>query len=164
MNRNSKNDGNCKTGGNNCPNKVYAKSGAENEEIRDFGGHPYAVNISQATRLNNAFRRALWTGGLLQLTLMSIPAGGEIGLENHAHTDQFLRIEQGSGRIKMGSRKDAMSYEKVVGPGSGIFVPAGTWHNLTNVGRGPLKLYSIYAPPQHPKGTLEQTKNSSNHH
>lgn len=140
------------------PNRANKESMPQKEKPKDFGGYPFVVNIEEATRRNTAFRRALWTGSLLQLTLMSIPAGGEIGIENHPHTDQFLRIEQGRGRVVTGSRRDALGSEKFVGPGSAIFIPAGTWHNLINIGRGPLKLYSIYAPPNHPKGTLEQTK------
>lgn len=129
-----------------------------NSRTDDYGGQPYVVNITQATRQNNAFRRALWTGTHLQATLMSIPAGGEIGLENHPHTDQFIRIEQGQGLVKMGTRKDNLDFNRNVCDDFAIFIPAGTWHNVINTGRIPLKLYSIYAPPQHPKGTLQQTK------
>lgn len=124
----------------------------------DQGGEPYVVNIDRATKLNNNYRTALWTGKHLQLTLMSIRVGGEIGLEVHYNTDQFLRIEQGFGLVKMGKEKNSLTYQKRVGPGFAIFVPAGTWHNLINTGNVPIKLYSIYAPPNHPKGTVQKTK------
>ncbi|MGN1328259.1 MAG: cupin domain-containing protein [Eubacterium sp.] len=128
------------------------------ENIIDYGPEPFAVNISQSTRRNSNFRRALWTGEHLQLTLMSIPVGSEIGLENHPDTDQFLRVEAGFGVLKMGKCKEEMDFVKRVGVGDGIFVPAGTWHNIINTGRCPLKICSIYAPPHHPHGTVQRTK------
>ena len=124
----------------------------------DFGPEPFALNLEQATLRNRNFRTALWTGCYLQLTLMSIPAGGEIGLELHPDTDQFLRIESGSGVVRMGACKDRPDFQKCVGAGDAIFIPAGTWHNLINTGRCPLKLYSVYAPPHHPHGTVHKTK------
>ncbi|HBD86020.1 MAG TPA: cupin domain-containing protein, partial [Clostridiales bacterium] len=74
--------------------------------LTDYGPEPFAINIEQATKQNNAFRTALWTGNHLQLTLMSISPGEDIGLENHPDNDQFLRIEQGRGLVKMGESKD----------------------------------------------------------
>lgn len=124
----------------------------------DFGPKPFVVNIEEATRRNNNFRRTLWTGEHLQLTLMSIRPGEDIGLEVHPKTDQFLRVEQGSGVAKMGSSKDNLDFQRRVFPGFAIFVPAGEWHNLVNTGNVPLKVYSIYAPPQHPFGTVHRTK------
>ena len=124
----------------------------------DFGPEPFVVNIEQATLRNRNFRTALWTGCYLQLTLMSIPAGSEIGLELHPDTDQFLRIESGSGVVRMGACKDRPDFQKYVGAGDAVFIPAGTWHNLINTGRCPLKLYSVYAPPHHPHGTVHKTK------
>ncbi len=126
--------------------------------ITDYGPEPFVVDISRATKQNNNFRTALWTGSHLQLTLMSVPVGGEIGPEVHPNLDQFLRVEEGMGLAAMGSSKDKLNYQKRVYSGSAIFVPAGTWHNLINTGRRPLKVYSIYAPPQHPYGTVHKTK------
>lgn len=126
--------------------------------LKDYGPDPFVVNIQAATKQNNNYRTALWTGTHLQLTLMSIRPGGDIGLEIHPDTDQFLRIEQGCGIAKMGSRKDDVSFQKQVGPGDAIFVPAKTWHNVMNTGNVPLKIYSIYAPPHHPWGTIQRTK------
>jgi mannose-6-phosphate isomerase-like protein (cupin superfamily) len=130
-------------------------TGAEPE---DHGPNPYAVNIQAAARRNRYYRATLWTGDYLQVTLMSIPVNGDIGLEVHPDTDQFLRIEQGNGIAKMGRGKDRLDFQKRVFPGYAIFVPAGTWHNVVNAGNVPLKLYSIYAPPHHPHGTVHKTK------
>ncbi len=124
----------------------------------DHGPEPYVTNIEQATIKNNDFRRALWTGDHLQLTLMSINPGESIGLEMHPDTDQFLRIESGFGVVRMGQDSENLNLEERVGNGDAIFVPAGTWHNLINTSRMPIKLYSIYAPPKHPHGTVQPTK------
>ncbi|KMK75205.1 cupin domain-containing protein [Alkalihalobacillus pseudalcaliphilus] len=124
----------------------------------DFGPNPYVININQATKQNNTYRTSIWTGQHLQATLMSIPVGDDIGLELHPDTEQFLRIEQGQGVVQMGDRADQLTYAQHIGEGFAIFVPAGKWHNVTNTGQIPLKLYSIYAPPHHPSGTVQQTK------
>lgn len=124
----------------------------------DHGPEPFVLDIAQATQQNKTFRTALWTGSYLQLTLMCIPAGGEIGLENHPHLDQFIRIEQGSGLVKMGKRKDNLDFQRNVCDDYAFIIPADTWHNLINTGKNPLKLYSLYAPPQHPRGTVHLTQ------
>jgi mannose-6-phosphate isomerase-like protein (cupin superfamily) len=129
-----------------------------NVEIKDYGKEPFVVNINDATKQNNTFRTALWTGNHLQVTLMSIDVGDDIGLEVHPHVDQFLRIEDGNGIVQMGDSKDNLSFQERVSDDFAIMVPAGKWHNLTNTGNKPLKLYSIYAPPQHPFGTVYKTK------
>uniref|UniRef100_UPI002ED4C3BD cupin domain-containing protein n=1 Tax=Caproiciproducens faecalis TaxID=2820301 RepID=UPI002ED4C3BD len=142
-------------------NRRYPCVGSTNSDataLIDYGPEPFVINIDQATLQNNYFRRALWTGTHLQLTLMSINVGGEIGLEIHPNVDQFLRIEQGQGLVKMGNRRDDLDFQKRVSEGYAIIIPAGTWHNLINTGRVPIKLYSIYAPPQHPKGTIHRTR------
>ena len=126
--------------------------------LKDYGPEPFVINIDQATKQNNTFRTALWSGSHLQLTLMSINIGEDIGLENHPNLDQFIRIEQGQGLVKMGQSKDNLDFQRRVGDGYAIIIPTGTWHNLINIGNIPLKLYSIYAPPQHPKGTVHMTK------
>jgi len=89
---------------------------------------------------------------------MSIKPGEDIGLENHPDLDQFIRIEEGEGIVKMGDRKDNLSLQKRVNGEYAFIIPAGTWHNLINTSNVPLKLYSIYAPPQHPPGTVHVTK------
>jgi len=124
----------------------------------DHGPEPYVVNITEATLQNSNFRLALWTGQHLQLTLMSIEVGDNIGLEIHNDLDQFLRIEQGQGFVAMGDSPDNLDFQKKVYDDWAIIIPAGKWHNLYNVGRVPLKLYSIYAPPAHPHGTVHRRK------
>lgn len=129
-----------------------------NYRLRDFGSKPFVINIEEATKQNRNFRTALWTGKHLQLTLMSINVGEDIGLEIHPNLDQFLRIEEGQGLVQMGKRRDRLDFQQRVYDNYVILVPAGTWHNLINTGRTPIKLYSIYAPPQHPFGTVHETK------
>lgn len=124
----------------------------------DMGPQPYVLNIVAAAKQNCNYRTAIWTGTYLQATLMCIPVGGDIGTEVHPDTDQFLRIEQGCGIVKMGNGKDKVGLQQNISPGCAIFVPAGTWHNLINTGDVPLKLYTIYAPPHHPHGTIHRTK------
>lgn len=124
----------------------------------DFGPEPFIVDINKATMQNNTFRTALWTGEHLQLTLMSLEPGEDIGLEVHPNTDQFLRIESGRGVTMMGNTRDNLYLRQPVFDDTAIIVPAGTWHNIINTGTKPLKLYSIYAPPNHPYGTVHQTK------
>ncbi|HHU19242.1 MAG TPA: cupin domain-containing protein [Bacilli bacterium] len=125
---------------------------------KDQGRKPSVINISQATKQNKTFRTAIWTGKYLQVTLMSIKVGDEIGLEIHSNHDQFLRIEAGNGLVLMGDNKEQLTFQRRVASGSAIMVPAGTWHNIKNTGNQPLKLYSIYAPPEHAFGTVHQTK------
>ncbi len=126
--------------------------------IRDHGPRPYVVNIAQAARQNRNFRTALWTGEHFQVTLMSIPVGEDIGLEVHPTTDQFIRIEEGQGLVQMGPGRDRLEFEQMAYPGSAVMIPAGMWHNVTNTGNRPLKVYVIYAPPEHPRGTVHRTK------
>lgn len=135
----------------------YPKAGVPARLI-DYGPNPFVVDIQEAAKQNNNYRTALWTGSYLQLTLMSINAGEDIGLEMHPDVDQFICIEEGQGHVKMGDRKDMLDFQANVGYGYAIFIPAGKWHNLINTGNIPIKLYSIYAPPQHPHGTVQATK------
>lgn len=127
-------------------------------KLKDYGAEPFVVNIEDVTKQNNNFRTALWTGKHLQLTLMSINVGEDIGLEIHPNLDQFIRIEEGQGIVMMGDRKDNLDFQRKVYDDYAFIIPAGTWHNLINTGNKPIKLYSIYAPPQHPYGTIHETK------
>ncbi|WP_258433964.1 cupin domain-containing protein [Heyndrickxia coagulans] len=126
--------------------------------LKDFGPQPFVINIEQAAKKNNNFRIALWTGNHLEVTLMNIGVGEDIGLEIHPTLDQFLRIEDGQGLVQMGKNKGIYDFQANVYDDYVIVIPAGTWHNLTNTGNKPIKLYSIYAPPQHPYGTVHETK------
>lgn len=127
-------------------------------ELKDYGAESFVVNIEEATKQNDTFRTALWTGKNLQVTLMSIAAGDDIGLEVHEHGDQFLRIEEGEGLVQMGDSEDNLSFEEKAEDDYAILIPAGKWHNVTNTGDKPLKIYSIYAPPEHPHSTVHETK------
>lgn len=131
--------------------------------IKDYGPEPFVMNINEVTKQNNNFRTALWTGNHLQVTLMSINVGESIGLEMHPDVDQFIRIEQGYGLVQMGNNKNNLNFERKVYDDFAIIIPAGKWHNLTNIGNVPIKLYSIYAPPNHPKGTIHRTKADAEH-
>ena len=131
--------------------------------IKDYGAEPFVINIEEATRRNNNFRTALWTGQHLQITLMYIKVGESIGLESHPNLDQFIRIEQGVGLVQMGDNRNNLNFERTVYDNYAIVIPAGKWHNLTNIGNVPIKLYSIYAPPNHPKGTVNRTKEDAEH-
>ncbi|MFD1414972.1 cupin domain-containing protein [Oceanobacillus jeddahense] len=126
--------------------------------VTDHGGNPFVIDIENAAEANTNYRTALWTGDHLQVTLMSIPVGEDIGLEVHPDTDQFIRIEEGNGTVQMGNRQDNLTIRQQVEEDSAIMVPAGTWHNITNTGDEDLKLYTVYAPPHHPFGTVEATK------
>lgn len=130
----------------------------QSTKLKDYGPEPFVFNIEEATKQNNTFRTALWTGDNLQLTLMSINVGEDIGLEVHPNLDQFIRIEEGQGLVKMGDRKDKLDYQEKVYDDFAIMIPAGKWHNVINTGNKPLKLYAIYAPPEHPRGTVHETK------
>jgi mannose-6-phosphate isomerase-like protein (cupin superfamily) len=152
---------------------VLAWAGCEADESReiapvgnDTGRTPWVVNIEDITVENSQFRVARWTGKHLQMTLMSIKPGEEIGLELHGDIDQFIRIEQGQGRVLMGQSKEALTFDQTVEDDWAILIPAGYWHNVINTGDSDLRLYSIYAPPEHPPGTVHATpaESEADHH
>lgn len=127
-------------------------------DLRDYGKDPFVMNIDEATLQNENFRTALWTGTNLQVTLMSIPVGGDIGGEVHTKEDQFLRLEQGKGRVIMGESEDKITFEKEVEADDIILIPMGVFHNVINIGEEPMKVYSIYGPAHHPHGTVHATQ------
>lgn len=131
---------------------------SENIVVKDYGPNPFVININEATKQNSTFRTALWTGSQFQITLMSLNPGEDIGIEMHPDVDQFLRLEQGYGIVQMGKSQDNLHFVREVADDTAIVIPAGTWHNVTNTGNLPLRLYSIYAPPNHPFGTVHETK------
>ena len=112
----------------------------------------YCDNIEQRTVENGDFRRVLYTGGHLQLVLMTLQPGEEIGAEVHPDRDQFFRFEEGSGAVYIDG------VENKVEEDFAVIVPAGARHNVRNTGDGPLKLYTIYGPPEHVDGLVEATK------
>lgn len=128
------------------------------KDLKDYGKFPFVFNIDKFSLINPNFRTALWTGDNFQLTLMTIQPGDDIGLEVHSDVDQFIRIEMGTGLTQLGDSKDNLEYEMTINPHYAVIIPAGTWHNITNTGTEPLKLYSIYAPAEHPYGTIDRTK------
>lgn len=130
-------------------------------EHDEYLPEPYIVNVSCMARQNMDFRITPWTGKYSQMTLMSIPVCSDIGLEKHKDTDQMIRIEQGFGLVRIGKCEKQLDFERKVCQGDVIFVPAGTWHNVINIGKCPLKISSVYAPPHHPVHTVHHTKEDS---
>lgn len=137
-------------------------------DYSDRGKKPVVENIEGMTVDNDNFRTTIWTGEKLQVTVMSIEPGDDIGLEVHEGIDQFLRIEEGTGLCQMGPTEDNLNFESEVRDDDAIFVPANIWHNVTNTGDVPLKLYTIYAGPDHLPGTVHKThedaENDPNEH
>jgi mannose-6-phosphate isomerase-like protein (cupin superfamily) len=115
-------------------------------------------NIERLTLENSTFRTVLYTGEHTQLTVMRLEPGEDIGLERHTDRDQFIRIEEGQARIELGARKERVDEAHDASADWAVVIPAGTWHNVINVGAGELKLYSLYAPPEHPDGAVHRTK------
>ena len=118
----------------------------------------WSANLDETTRANDTFRTVVFTAESLQLTVMSLAPGEEIGLEVHDDRDQFIRIEEGSAEVVMGASEDDLAEVHRLEDDWAVIIPAGTWHNVVNRGSGPTKLYSIYAPPEHPDGTVHATK------
>ena len=115
-------------------------------------------DVNKITLENTNFRKVIHTGEHTQLTLMSLEVGEEIGWESHSHLDQFLRLEQGKARVDFGSSEDSVDESHDVEDDWAFIVPAGVWHNVVNTGGEPVKLYSLYSPPEHPDGTVHRTK------
>lgn len=112
----------------------------------------YVTNIGRDTNRNTDFRRVLFTGPNMQLVLMTLKAGEEIGAETHDGHDQFFRVEAGSGAVQMDGA------EHTIGNGSAVVVPAGVKHNVINRGKTPMRLYTLYSPPEHADGTVQHTR------
>ena len=111
----------------------------------------YITNIEKASIENENFRKVLYTTPNSQLVLMSLKPGEEIGAEVH-QLDQFIRVEQGSGKAVLND------VEHEIADGWAIIVPAGTKHNIINIGDTDMKLYTVYSPPNHKDGTIHKTK------
>jgi mannose-6-phosphate isomerase-like protein (cupin superfamily) len=109
-------------------------------------------DIEDRTEENADFRRVVYTGKHMQLVLMSLPPGEEIGEEVHEDRDQFLRVEEGTGEVSIDEKKTSIKDD------TAILVPAGARHNVKNTGGEALKLYTIYAPPEHAEGVAFATK------
>ena len=130
------------------------------DEIKTInsGDRAALVNINDIACANRFYRQEIWTGEHLQVTVMSIPIGGEVGLEMHGENDQLISVEYGVAAIFMGDSKQGVRFVGNANSDYVLLVPAGTWHNVINAGSTPLKLFSVYAPPHHPKGTVHKTK------
>lgn len=126
--------------------------------IKDIGPDPQAFDLEDATVKNTNYRTVAWSGKFLQVTLMSIPVGGDIGLEKHPATDQFIRLDAGRGRAQMGPKRTELTFDEEVSDGWCVLVPAGSWHNITNIGDEPMRLYTVYAPQHHKPGKVHKTK------
>jgi mannose-6-phosphate isomerase-like protein (cupin superfamily) len=113
----------------------------------------YSGDIEKQTLNNTNFREVLFTGEHAQLVVMSLKKDEEIGDEVHQHVDQFFRIERGKAKFVLNEKEI-----HVVGNGEAVVIPAGTYHNVINVGDGQLKLYTVYSPPNHPPNTIHKTK------
>ena len=113
---------------------------------------PFHADIVARAHENPWFRQVLSTGPHSQVVVMAIPPDGEIGEETHAEVDQVLVLTEGIGRAEL----DGVS--SPIGTGTLVHVPAGTRHNIVNEGQTELKLYTVYAPPQHAPGTIHRTK------
>jgi len=119
----------------------------------------YYINIKESTQENENFREILFTGHFIQLVVMSLKPGENIGLETYLETDQFLRVEEGNGKAIL----DGLEYE--LKPGFAIVIPAGTEHNIINTSlTNALKLYTVYIPPDYAEGTIHKTKSQSTAH
>jgi mannose-6-phosphate isomerase-like protein (cupin superfamily) len=113
----------------------------------------YVTNIEQKTLDNEYFRDVLFTTAGMQLVLMTLRPGEEIGLETHDDVDQFIRVEAGTGKVTLNGEEHQLE------DGSAVVIPRGTEHNVVNTSNdAPLKLYSIYTPPEHPDGTVHKNK------
>ena len=130
----------------------------KSDDNQDFCVKPTFINIHKEAICNNNFRTVIWTGEHLQVTVMSIPVGGEIGLEMHDNLDQFIRIESGCANVYMGDTKQNVKYMGKLNSNYAIIIPSGAWHNVINTCSCPLKIYSVYAPPKHPYATVHETK------
>lgn len=123
--------------------------------------HGYVTNIERDTIANEDFRRVLFTGPNTQLVLMTLRPGEEIGLETHDGHDQFIRVEEGTGVVRLDGEETALE------DGSAVVIPAGVEHNVVNTSAdAPLRLYTLYSPPEHPDGTVHHTKQDADaaHH
>jgi mannose-6-phosphate isomerase-like protein (cupin superfamily) len=156
------------TGCNNQPAQDEEKSDPQKAKIQsdveDMGKKPWVLDIEEVTIDNEHYRLANWTGENIQLVLMSLNPGEEINLEMHSDRDQFIRIEQGEARVRMGKTEDKLSFNKTVSDDWAILVTGGYWHHIENIGDTELKLYSIYGPPEHEKGTLHPTYEDAEEH
>lgn len=126
-----------------------SSSGAE---VQNNG---FVTNIAQAAHENENFRTVLYTAPHMQLVLMTLAPGEDIGMETHPNGDQFIRVEEGSGTVVLNGQSQP------IGDGTAIVIPAGVEHDVLNTGSSPLRMYVIYSPPEHAPGTVHRTKSEA---
>ena len=118
----------------------------------------FVADIEQLTEENTNFRRVLYTGKNMQLVLMSLKPGEEIGAEVHEDRDQFFRVEKGAGEVEIDGKRTPVKSDEA------IIVPAGARHNVINTGKELLQMYTLYGPPEHKEGTIHVTKADADAH
>lgn len=117
--------------------------------------HGFVGDIEGLAEKNSDFRQVLYTGENVQLVLMTLKPGEDIGAETHPDVDQFFRVEEGDGEVIINGEITPIQV------GTGIIIPAGSKHNIKNTGEEPLRVYTLYAPPHHADGTVHKTKNAA---
>lgn len=126
------------------------------KRVRNFG-KPWVGNVEEVSLQNDAFRRVIHTTGSLQLVVMSLKPGEDIGNEVHEETDQFIRIEKGQGEVILNNKR-----KEELKDNTAVMIPAGTVHNIINTGDQSMKLYTIYSPPHHAPDTVQAAKPAYN--
>lgn len=119
---------------------------------------PYAFKLNDFAKDNTNYRQVIWTGKNLQMTIMSIPIRGDIGLEIHPDTDQIICVEDGRARAIISRVQNRIEQQYLLEKGDVIFIPQGYYHNIINNSNVPLKLASVYAPPHHKPNVIQKTK------
>lgn len=130
-------------------------TGGYDAELTDRGNEPVLINIERAARRNDKRLRVLWTGEHMQIATMMIPNGGEVGLEVHEQNDQLIEVIEGVCEVEMGTSPDRLTSRGILDMQTVAIIPAGTYHNLKNRGKGALRLVSVYAPKEHAYGASQ---------
>ena len=129
-------------------------TGGYDAELTDRGNEPVLINLPMVARRNDKRLRVLWTGENMQLASMTLPQGGEVGLEVHEENDQLIEVIEGVCEVEMGTSPDRLTSRGILDAFTVAIIPAGTYHNLKNRGKGALRLVSVYAPKEHPYGAV----------
>ncbi|WP_125608275.1 cupin domain-containing protein [Lapidilactobacillus bayanensis] len=132
-------------------------------DFSDRGGQPVIENIKYLTLANDNYRTTIWTGVKMQVALMTIVPGDDTGLEIHVGIDQFIHVISGQGFCEMGQSEDNLTISQAIGEDDAILIPTNIWHNIKNTGTKNLKLYTIYAEPDHLDGTVHRTHDDARH-
>ena len=148
---------NLNTGKQSCLKNSTGAPGCSGADMRDRGNEPIVFDIRREAFMTPDYRTAIWTGGNLQLTVMTVPVGEETGTELHEGVDQLVGVVSGAGEVSFGNRENYFAPAIPLDAHSVVLVPSGTYHNIKNVGKTPLKLYSVYAPRVHKFGTVDKT-------